>query len=322
MKKFVLNTSLFGVSIFLILTTTMLVVNGLVDNSDYFRLEKDYKYAIFGHSHSECAYNDSLIQGFKNLSSSGEAYYYTYHKIRKILESNDSVKTIFVEYTNDQIQPGMDVWTWGDEYMYRHYPRYAAFIGFEDIGVLLSNNWRSTLNLQSRSFKNNILFLAMNRRSYVEALGWGRYLYLSRDKTDSLLNVINDRGVISKEDQDTSATNIQYLKKIIDVCSENNVSVYLIRSPIHKANPLLNEPKFRVILNQHFPEVTFLDFKDFPLDNDQFGDLEHLNHKGARIFSLFFAELIKKGLLTEPNKQAVIDAAIESKTIVSEHTSG
>ena len=54
----------------------------------------------------------------------------------------------------------------------------------------------------------------------------------------------------------------------------------------------------------------FLDFKEYPLTNSEFADLVHLNYNGAKIFSIWFNELLEKGILTKENKQQIIDTGM------------
>jgi hypothetical protein len=56
-----------------------------------------------------------------------------------------------------------------------------------------------------------------------------------------------------------------------------------------------------------------LDFSKFPLTKDDYGDFEHLNHNGARMFSMAFNDMILKGLLSSPNKQQFIDEYFAAK---------
>jgi len=89
------------------------------------------------------------------------------------------------------------------------------------------------------------------------------------------------------------------------------VKVYLIRSPLHsKYTGIDNELKFKELLHKQLLNPEFLDFKDFPLQNDEFGDLEHLNYKGARIFSIFFNNLLSLNLLNKIDKQDFINNEI------------
>ncbi|MEI6140831.1 MAG: hypothetical protein WCP85_16290 [Mariniphaga sp.] len=138
---------------------------------------------------------------------------------------------------------------------------------------------------------------------------FGGYFYLIRDKTDSLINSIDI--VYEKKSIEISETNILYLSKIIEFCKSNNVQVYLIRSPLHKKFPgRWNEQEFIQILNSKFSKIEFLDFKDFPLQNHEFGDLGHLNYRGAKVFSVFFNGLLNSGILNRKNKLEYINDEI------------
>jgi hypothetical protein len=65
-------------------------------------------YLAFGHSHSQCAIDDSLIQHMKNLSDAGEAYFYTLQKTGAFIDQNPSVSIVFIEFANNQISSQMD----------------------------------------------------------------------------------------------------------------------------------------------------------------------------------------------------------------------
>ena len=69
-----------------------------------------------------------------------------------------------------------------------------------------------------------------------------------------------------------------------------------------------NEKIFQSILKSNFSGIEFLDFKDFPLSNSEYGDLEHLNYRGANKFSPFFDRLLKGGLLEKSDKQGFINS--------------
>ena len=84
MKSFIYKTFiLIGASISLIFVAFILT-SLLIDRNAKFSFKTPVKNVIFGHSHSECAYNDSLINNFKNLSQSRESYFYTFQKIKKV----------------------------------------------------------------------------------------------------------------------------------------------------------------------------------------------------------------------------------------------
>ena len=88
-----------------------------------------------------------------------------------------------------------------------------------------------------------------------------------------------------------SEVNIEYLHKMVSYCEKKNVKLYLFRSPMHPIMfNIVNEKLFQNIRKEQFGLLPFLDFHDFPLTNDEFGDFDHLNYKGAKKFSEFFNE--------------------------------
>ena len=70
---------------------------------------------------------------------------------------------------------------------------------------------------------------------------------------------------------------------------------------------LYNEKIYRRYILDTFSKTEFLDFKDFPLKNSDFYDLDHLNVDGSIKFSIFFNSLIKNGLLDKTEKQKFIN---------------
>lgn len=279
---------------------------------------------ILGHSHPECAYNDSLISNCKNLAQSGEAYLYTYLKIKKIISENKQIKTIFIEFEPGQIDTIMDSWTWDDEHISSSFARYYPLMRYPEFKLLWQKNSSAILTYFPKTFikkmGHNLISILGNKNIETDNQ-FGGYKFITRAKLDSLLKTMvnfpeNPAKAINPI---ISYTNIEYLSKIINYCKQNDLKVLLIRSPLYKTYGNDNsEREFRNILNTSFSQTEFIDFRNFPLENEQYGDLGHLNFKGAKTFSIFFDDLIKMDLLKRENKQAFIDSEI-SKRLVSQN---
>lgn len=289
--------------------------NRLINNSDYYKLSDSTKFVIFGNSHSECAFNDSIIRNFKNLSNSGESYFYTYLKVKKIISSNRQVKNIFIEYSNNAIETSMDSWTFDNTYLPIRIPTYLPLMDYSDFRLIWINNYKGFLYCLPKSIikyiGRNLKYVLFSEKGFIKESRFGGYLYLEKDKTDSLIN--NPPVTIKKENSKTeiSEINIKYLIKTIEFCKSNNVKVFLIRSPLHsRYYGVENEPKYREILHFKLLNTELLDFKDFPIENHEFGDFEHLNFKGARVFSIFFNNLLDLNILNKNNKQDFINNII------------
>ena len=113
MKSFIVNLLKF-VFFFLFILIGLFLLNRHFAN---FKIKESSRILIVGHSHSECAYNDSLINNVVNFSQSGESYFYTYFKTKKFIEQNPNIQTVLIEFSNNQIAFSMNNWIWAEKYM-------------------------------------------------------------------------------------------------------------------------------------------------------------------------------------------------------------
>lgn len=311
MKKFISTSLVFVFLFYIFLIIAFYSTNNIVDKKSSFKLESNINSIILGHSNSECAFNDSIINNFKNLSQSGESYFYTYQKLKMVLPENEQIKTVYIEFTNSQIFKDKNEWIWGNKHMSYRYPIYAPIIDFSDNFLLAKNNLSAYQRSVSSALKLNIKRITNNNYEIMDELGG--YLYLVRDKTDSLINEHNKiRSEIKKtKDFGISNSNIIYLEKIINLCKNNDINVVLVRSPQHKyLDDLKNETQFLILKDSLFSKIDFFDFNDFSLRNDEFGDFGHLNYRGAYKFSNWFNNLLEKKLNNQKDKFEFIQRMI------------
>jgi hypothetical protein len=301
MRKFTTKLSFFAIILVLILFGIFLLNRHFAN----FKIGDNKRILIIGHSHSECAYNDSLISGVANFSQSGESYFYTYFKTKKLIERNPNIRTVFIEFTNNQIDKSQNDCIWGNKYMSYRFPKYGAFMDLNSYKLLLKENPKCFLSSSKTLIKYSIKSAF---RGFKNQDDIGGYLYLVRDKTDSLLANVSIHSISENKPQELSEKNIEYLRKTVDYLVSKNKKVFLIRSPLHKRyEGFNNEKQFQKLLKRKFSDIEFLDFSQFPLLNLEFGDLGHLNHKGATKFSIWFSNLLNNGLLEKDKKQNIID---------------
>lgn len=305
MNKFIKQTTVFIACCIFMLAALMFVPAYIVNKKSKFVIGEQYKIVLFGHSHPECAFNDTLIPGFKNLSHSAESYFYTYQKVKKVLSQNPQIETVLIEYSNNQIDEKMDDWTWGYKYMSNMFPQYASFMDKADIGVLIKNNPNDLMNCTSVLTRMNLLRIFTFNYNFTNTIGG--YLRIKNSLASSIKPALNTAA-----NETTGATglhlsevNIQYLQKIIEYCHNMHKKVYLVRSPQHKSYEYLkNEKDFIRIKNIKFAAVAFLDFNNFPLKDSEFADPGHLNYKGAAKFSAWFNSMLNSGLLNKGKNQS------------------
>ncbi|MUU77210.1 hypothetical protein [Winogradskyella endarachnes] len=310
MKTFIQKTIIFLlVSTFSVLAL-VIFTNYIVKQNANFKFNEKNTKLILGHSHSAYALNDSLLKNTINLSASGESYFYNYQKLRKLVDNNKQINTLFLEFANNQIDSTMDSWIWGFDKMSAKIKYYSPFLDQEDFNLLLDNNSSDLFASYSIATRKQLYRVLGQNFDFIRDIGG--YSYSDITKVEDMIRNDDFNYSISKT-LALSEKNISYLRKIVDFSTKNNIKIYLIRSPQHpQYADLVNESIYKNVLNTKFKDVEFLDFDAMYFPNNNYLDLHHLNATGAKKFSIFFNDLIEnKGLLNTLNKQELIDKEIK-----------
>jgi hypothetical protein len=313
MHLFIRNTGIFCLCFLVAFCILFISTNVLINKRSGFAIPHQKEYVILGHSHPAYAFNDSLIDNFWNGAQSMEGYFCIYYKTRKLLEANKQIKAIFIEYTNNQIEKHANERVWG-KYLPYLMPRMSPVLDVRGQLTFLCKNPLGFAENVPYSLKKNLLFLLSGKKSFLEAT-WVPNDFITHVYKDTLSTqpaFIDNAVKGSPIDSSIAENNLYYLTKIIKLCSDNKIMVYLIRCPLPPSRANYNDYAFNKIKEKEFPNVPFLDFINYPLFNSDFADNEHLNYIGARKFSTFFNRLIHEGLLETPNQQKFINREMKN----------
>lgn len=319
MKSFLLKCTAFIVLLLLVLVGIRVFIVWQKQNPERYTLATSIENIVLGHSQPECGLNDSLIAHTQNLSQGGEAYFYTYTKLKKLIEVNPHLKTVYLSFSNNQLEKKMDEWTYDDLFINDKYPAYFFAMDLEEKKVLWKANPKAVLQSEQLLLKNNLVDLVKYKGKIRPETYWGNYLYLEREKTDSLIRVNYIQTIVKERGEGISEINLTYLKKIVDWCNEQNIQLLFYRTPMHPVlRSTYDEKAFDSIRKKHFSTIPFLDCIDFPLSNQEFGDFDHLNYKGARKFSTFFNQLVQQKITSELETKKIILSESQPERIISE----
>lgn len=311
MRQFVKLSLVFSLLLLVLTVLLIEVPESYLENRASFKLPQDSKFIVIGHSHSECSFNDTLIDDLRNLSGSGESYFYTYLKTKQVLEQNPLIETVFIEFTNNQVSPIMDDWTWDDEHMNHRYPKYSPFMNRKEKITLASNNFTGFIASNFKTAKEGVGRILSKDYQYI------RETPLSKPASnehilDSLILDAKKKGPL-KKDSKLSEVNVDYLRKIVKLCKENDKNIVLVRSPLHSSyRGYSNESLYHKIRKKYFSDINYLDFSSVSLDDSNFYDLEHLNEKGAKAFSLWFDAFLKKNPDLDSVNEVYLDLNLET----------
>ena len=291
MKQFLVRLLVFSiclVGLFLILIATS---SWLAIKNNDFKIKKNTKYIVLGHSHAECAYNDSLILNFENFSQSGESYFYTLPKIKEIINKNPPIKTIFLELTNNQLTKNVEEWITGKKYLGYYYAMYFPYISTKNHLFLVKNAPLEFVRNLPIVCKD-LLKKSTSKHSYPYEYGGFKAVQgnLNSYKTNKIQHKNEDFVEIKRG---VSKIQLHYLQEIIAFCKDKKVDLVLIRTPQHRSyQGFANEKDFNNLLKNELGSVKFLDLVKFPLSDDEYRDPEHLNSQGAQKLSRWFNKFL------------------------------
>jgi hypothetical protein len=292
------------------LLSLVLCIHLIVKIQFNFNIDEKKEFLIFGHSHPANAFNDKFTPDFKNLAKAGENYFYTYQKVKETLPLNN-INSIFIEFTNRSIGVSNDKNIWSYNRMKSFLPVHSPFMNLEDLNLLYQKNSKGFLRVIGTSTLYNLTrILSFNYNI--------NFLYGGHEKYQGIIDpseIEKKRYISDAHGQDlvNAKYNLIYLRKIIDLCNKYDCDIYFIRSPQQSYYPKFNEKQLLSLIEGEFKDVEFLDFDKFPVSNGGFVSLGHLNSSGAKVFSMWFNELIEGDLLLIEQKQKLIDFEIEAR---------
>jgi hypothetical protein len=302
-KFFILNVLLLA----LLLAGTFYIVS-----SASFGIPKEKNIIVIGDSHTECAIDDSIFLRSFNISQAGEAYLYSYIKLKKFLDVNPHIDTVFVSFHGGSIQMSQDEKIFGDNYILGHVPTYISLFGREELAVFLqkSSFYSAVIKTPLRPIRAVLRFV-LNHPVTFKDLPIGGYNKLDRDRLQRAIELKEDSiadgssGVENKY----SKYQLEYLLKIVEVCKEKKVELILFNAPTYNSTRYGNLASLKNYYTTHFPGIKYLDYSDFPLPDYGYGDTDHLNFKGAGIFSRWLESnwTCSTTYFTEPCRVRVVE---------------
>ena len=194
-----------------------------------FRVENNIVEVFVGDSHVRYAVNDSLLSNSLNLGNSSESIYFSYFKIKQIIQSSPNIKTIYLGFSFHNISE------YYDQYIYGRYsrdvsPNYFYVLPIKQqlqmikwnlkrlpaflFSVLKSGikTWLNKNTFQG-GFDNHHSDVSANEMSMDDRLD---FQYYTNGKFNSFSNL-----------------NLTYFDKIVKLCNELNVKLIILNTPLH-----------------------------------------------------------------------------------------
>lgn len=293
MRKFLSNIAWFLIAFLLVINSLLYGGAYFLKSKKPFEIPEGATLLIIGNSQPEAAFNDALIENSYNFSKEAEPYFYTYIKLRGLLEKQHSVERVFIQVSPWEFTSERDNWVWGKSNLQSMYWKFFLYFSAEEYGLLFSKSWDNLLNVHlfqslTRLYKRVVLA----DPAYVRADYGG---YVAWPETDLPLGQkIPEAEVIA---YDESNIHFIYLDKIVTFLQERGVKVYFIQTPLHSSVQKIYSSDAML---QQFPtdlrQIPYFNFSTYPMPDAYFSDEYHLNSQGSEIFSRWLNEKLSNEL--------------------------
>lgn len=280
MKKFIIQTITFAAFAAGVVITFHFLF--LLMNASKLRLPSDVHTIYMGNSTIETSVNDTIVPHSFNMGKGADHIEFVYAKLKMLKRVNPQIDTLVV---------GLD-----DIILYKEndndWPKWGInspfFITEFDIDDHISNlrnfsfKWNSGY-LTSMYDGSRWLYLSMRKDGIPRDLGVGGYEYLLRDKLQLDIKKNKDHHLKQNDPDSVSEGIIHYFRKMMTFCNSNGITLIFMSTPKHKE--VWNKRAYREIHSKYFPEIPLYDFTEITYPDSCYGDVVHLNYRGARVFS-------------------------------------
>lgn len=305
MRRFVLNILIF-LGLMFVITCGLVILSDFCIKSQetqLLKLRDNISIVFSGDSNVECSVNDNLIPNSINIATSGEAYFYSYAKIKALLEHNRQIKKVILGYSPAKLSKYIESrWLFSEEFIIEKVRNYNYVLDGSEKKILLKSNSKAYTQglLQSVLFNFTGYLISIRLQVPDEKLyKFGGYQYLERNK---LKEDIERQGIIDPDAELQNQPGLfqeKYLTMISELCKNKSVKLILLDTPKYqyipgseKDNSIDPPPgKFAFV-----PSDSILNLSRFILPDSCFADITHLNYRGARIFSEYLNTLINQDL--------------------------
>jgi len=294
---------------------------------------------IIGDSHAQTAFDDELIPNCFNAAQSSEILPQTYFKLKYLLDYETPINVVIltlgvhnISHVVDSLIPDISTYypimeneinesdinfqnylylprgkenfkrnlkyvvspKFIDNFKTKLYRKIAWKVGFENVKQNYFSSYVSSFNhkLSAKYYYQLPIFSGTYR-------GCGHKL--EKMTTNEILS----RHYPFK-DHLISELQIRYFFKILGLCKKKNVRLFVVNTPLH-ADYRDHIPT--VIINRYNRMMedagkqysfTFINDSDLELNDSLFGDADHLNCKGMKVYSKYFRNELLKNKVSDP----------------------
>lgn len=248
---------------------------------------------VLGDSNPECAVNDSIFDRAYNMSSSGDSYFYSYLKLKKVIDTNKQIDTVLIGFAPHNIVD--NDWLIDASNMHEKLNHYIGVMSYEDLKLIYRLQPQKTITAIPTFFVRSVINIKQKTLGKVIQYPGG-FIALDRNKLDEDVKRLEEEKLLPQEELLVTDYEIQYLNKILILCKKNGLYPILLNTPKRKEvleHENYGVKKFEAFYDENLSHISCADYSKMLVNKEYFGDLVHLNYQGANYFSKILKEDLK-----------------------------
>lgn len=280
LTKFIIRTCVFCI----IFITSILLCWKVITFNRRELCKTNKEILLLGNSRIQYGINDDSLHNVLNLGLNADNYFFSYLKLKLMKKYNSQINTVYLGYDKTSI---FHYFKSSED---KFHPFYWDLLDMEDIKFIFNED-RACLSSPLHWLKILYPLLSFTEKIDIKELGIGGYTYLKRDKLQQAIQNFKQL----EEDTEIEQKQILYLDKIIHFCQENNMQLYFLNMPSYPISyNKRNDEKLDSIAITQYPQIKYYDYEFIYLPDSCYGDIYHINYKGANAFTSLFKKTILK----------------------------
>jgi len=260
-----------------------------------FYLPKGTTILIAGDSHPQTSVNPVFLPHAENISSSAENYFYTFYKLKHFLAKNPQVTKVVLGFSWHNFPQNYQESFFFDS----HSNVENYYLLLDEEGKSVVKSWSSsylvpwlryTVGLPVKLYQDQVLLSKLSGidLSRDKIYFWGSHKLtaksvISENMTNEKLRAYFGDGLCT-----SSTIMVEYLNKIMKLCSDLNITVVLLNAPVHKdyrygvpAQAIKSFESIKSNVLTRYNNSLYVDYSDFRLPTNYYYDCDHLNMYGS-----------------------------------------
>jgi hypothetical protein len=293
MKLFLRRIGLFLFILFCF-SATVLAVLDYLNNRAFrnYKMNPDVTTVFMGDSHIQCAVNDALLTKSRNFAQSAEASYYTYHKMKVLLETNPGIKKVYLGLGYHNISNHYDGYIFG-KHAKDIAARYFLILPLKDQLMIISRNPGDFIELMGNVWNNGIKNIHLEKADNTLLGHYENYWSNVAAKKSAIDKRVLLQFYENGRLRDFSKFNIRYIQKMIELCRSANIELVIVNAPVHpyykaKVPPVFKD-KYGRLIGENKLEVFSFDALKLN-DGSYVPDGDHISAEGSVFTTALFKE--------------------------------